>query len=292
MKAGVVGLGQMGLPIAAGLVGVGVEVVAFDCDPARHQLAVEYDVAAAPSVAEVLSQALVLTVLPSDAAVKALCIGADAMLALMPRGGVHLCMGTLGVATAELLTAAHAEAGQVFIACPVFGRPDEAWARDLTAVFGYAPGSLDSAVACARVVVGHLAPRMHEVASPAAACAVKLAGNQMIASAIATMTECFGLVEAHGVAPPVLHAIVTGKLFRGPVYQGVGSVLSGATAPPAVPGFTLRLGLKDADLVAEAAQKAGHTMPMSEAARARLVQAVAAGHGARDWAELSRCLSP
>jgi 3-hydroxyisobutyrate dehydrogenase-like beta-hydroxyacid dehydrogenase len=129
------------------------------------------------------------------------------------------------------------------------------------------------------------------VPSPAAACAVKLAGNQMIATAIATMTECFGLVQAHGVAPAVLHAIVTGKLFKGPVYEGVGRMLAGVAPPPVVPGFTLRLGLKDVKLCAEAATAVGHAMPVADAVRARLAGAVEAGHGHRDWAELPHCLS-
>jgi 3-hydroxyisobutyrate dehydrogenase-like beta-hydroxyacid dehydrogenase len=306
MTVAVFGLGQMGLPIVAGLVGQGVEVYAYDQDAARVALAASHGAVAA-SVVEASAQPLVLTLLPSDEALLALCLGPYGLAARLPAGGVHVCMGTIGVATARTLADAHAAAGQVFIACPVFGRPDEAWQRDLTAVFG-APQERDPvassaqplrhlrpaarvlAIAHARQAIALVAPRLHDVPSPEAACAVKLAGNGLIASAIAALTEAFGLVQAHGVAPPVLHAIVTGKLFQGPVYEGVGRMLSGAAPPPEVPGFTVRLGLKDLALCRDAAQAVAHPMPVADAVRGRLSDAARAGHGGRDWADLPRCL--
>ena len=290
MKLAVVGLGQMGLPVAAALSSAGHEVLAWDTDPARIAAAVRHGARDRRTREAALAAPLVVTLLPDDAALLALCDGPDGLLARLPRTGVHLCLGTLGVATAQVLAAAHARASQAFVACPVFGRPDEAWERDLTAVFGPAAGTPAEAVAQARSVVLRLAPRIHEVATPAAACAVKLAGNQMIASAVATLTECFALVQAHGVPARQLYQVVTGKLFRGPVYEGVGRILAGAVAPPAPPGFTLRLGLKDLELRAAAAQAVRLCMPVADAVQARLAEAVAAGHGGRDWAELPHCL--
>ena len=292
MKVAVLGLGRMGLPVAAALASQGMDVLAYDSDPARVALALAQGARGVAGAVAAFAAPIVLTLLPDDAALTDACMGPDGLLARVPAGAVHVCIGTLGVASAQALEAAHAKARVGFIACPVFGRPDEAWECDLTAVFGPSAATGAQQVALARTVVRHLAPRLHEVASPAAACAVKLAGNQMIATAVASMTECFGLAQAHGVSPQVLHAVVTGKLFRGPVYEGVGRVLAGAAAPPPVPGFTLRLGLKDVKLCAQAAADAGHAMPVADAVRARLADAVEAGHGERDWAELPHCLSP
>ncbi|RYY92489.1 MAG: NAD(P)-dependent oxidoreductase, partial [Comamonadaceae bacterium] len=275
---------QMGLPVAAGLASQGLEVHAFDREPTRVALAVARGARAG---AHFDALDMVLSLLPNDASAGFFC---GELLASGYRG-IHACLGTLGVATAQALQAAHAQAGAAFIACPVFGRPDEAWERDLTAVFGPSPAAGAQDVETARSVIALLAPRLHEVPSPAAACAAKLAGNQLIATAIAAMTECFGLAQAHGVAPPVLHAIVTGKLFKGPVYEGVGRMLAGTVPPPEPPGFTLHLGLKDVRLCAEAAAGAGHAMPVADAVRTRLAQVVAAGHGDHDWADLPRRLT-
>ena len=291
MKVAVVGLGQLGLPVAAGLAGQGAAVLAFDVDAARVAQAVAHGACAATR-GQALQSALVVTLLPDDTSLSALCLGEEGLLACLPPGGVHLCMGTIGTALAQTLADAHAAAGQGFVACPVFGRPEEAWARDLTAVFGAAQGGPPQALVGARRLVAGLAPRLHDVPSPVAACAVKLAGNQMMASAIVTQAECFGLAAGHGVPPAQLQAIVTGKLFRGPMYEGVGRMLAGAVPPAAEPAFTLRLGLKDLMLADDAARALHWSMPVADAVRERLARAVADGHGARDWAELTACDSP
>src|SRR4051794_7287921 len=113
MSVAVIGLGQMGLPVAAGLGGQGIEVFANDRQPARAELAALHGAIAA-SFVEACAQPLVLTLLPSDQDLLDLCLGPRGLAARLRCGGVHVCMGTIGVATARTLRAAHAEAGQVF----------------------------------------------------------------------------------------------------------------------------------------------------------------------------------
>jgi 3-hydroxyisobutyrate dehydrogenase-like beta-hydroxyacid dehydrogenase len=114
----------------------------------------------------------------------------------------------------------------------------------------------------------------------------------MIASAIATMTEAFGLAQAHGAPPALVHEVVTGRLFRGPVHEGVGRMLASAMtgAPPVAPAFTMQLGLKDLTLAARAAAAARWPMPVAETVTARFARAVELGHAGRDWGELPACL--
>jgi len=224
----VIGLGQLGLPLAAALAASGLTPWVFDRDLARSTLAATHGARIAGSVAEAAAAPVVLTVLPDDTALDTVCTGAAGLLSSMPAGGVHLCVGTIGVGLARMLRGAHRQAGQGFIACPVFGRPDEAWAADLTAVFGASPDCDPIARSHARAAIACVAPRIHEVATPEGACAVKLAGNLMIASAIATMTEAFALAGRCGVPPAQVQEIVTGKLFRGPVYEGVGRAVARA----------------------------------------------------------------
>ncbi|WP_312028383.1 NAD-binding protein [Aquabacterium sp. J223] len=129
---------------------------------------------------------------------------------------------------------------------------------------------------------------------------MKLAGNLLIASAIATMTEAFGLAARHGVPPAVAQRIVTGKLLRGPVYEGVGRALAAAFDAPArsgaefeeidatAVGFTVDLGLKDLRLAAQAATAVDSPMRVVQAVRSTLEQAAAQGLGPRDWSQLPR----
>jgi 3-hydroxyisobutyrate dehydrogenase-like beta-hydroxyacid dehydrogenase len=218
----------------------------------------------------------------------------------LPVGSVHVCLGTIGTATAEALAERHREAGQHFVACPVFGRPDEAWAGDLTAIVGVSPDLPAPRLDAVRQVLTAFAPRVFEVPGPAAAYAVKLAGNGLIASAVAALTEALSLVRAHGVDAALAHQVFTAKLFRGPVYEGVGQaigrsverVAAGEHAPADAPGFTIALGLKDLRLADDAAHASGVAMPMADAARGLLAAADDAGRGGRDWGTLAEALAP
>ena len=239
-----------------------------------------------------------ITVLPDDATLAAALAddaGTPGARAHLAPDGVHLCIGTLGVAQARAIAAAHSALGQHFIAAPVFGRPDEAWASDLTVVFGASAGLPNADRATAQALLACVAQRLHVVESPVAACAVKLAGNLMIASAIATMTEAFGLAQRHGAPAALVHQVITGKLFKGPVYEGVGRrvglACSSAEACASPPGFTVRLGLKDLALVQDAAQAVQFDIPVGNVVQQRMQCAADRGHAGRDWAELPACLA-
>jgi len=292
LRVGVFGLGELGLPVAAAIARSGHDVLAHDPAAERRALAVTHGLAVAGPGSLVAHAQVAVTLLPDERSLEALAQAPDGLLAGLAPGAVHLCMGTIGVELAAMLAVRHAGAGQHFVAGPVFGRPQEAWAADLTAVPGPAPGCDEATFARAIAVLACVAPRIHPVGSPQSACAVKLAGNLMIASAIATMTEAFGLAHAYGTPPALVHEVVTGRLFGGPVHEGVGRALAAsmAGAPPAAPAFTIRLGLKDLGLAAHAAAQSGWPMPVAEAVTARLARAVQRGHAGRDWAELPACL--
>ncbi len=293
----VLGLGQLGLPVAAALAAAGHELIAVDPQFDRRSAAVVLGLRAVEAFDARTSVRWLVSVLPDDATLLAALSGQDGgpgAASLLAPGGVHLCIGTLGVATAQAVSSLHAQHGQHFAATPVFGRPDEAWARDLTALFGPSPGLPPDERALALALLGCVAQRLHEVESPAAACAVKLAGNLMIASAIATMTEAFGLAQRHGAPAELVHEVISGKLFKGPVYEGVGRAVARACGDPqpraTAPGFTLRLGLKDLALCHDAAMAVAFELPVGQAVQQRLQDAVVRGHADRDWAELPACL--
>ena len=297
-KIVVLGLGHLGLPVAAALSAAGHTVLGVDLRVDRRTAAAERGLQAVQAFDVRASAPWLVSVLPDDAALMAALTGhagTPGAASLLAPAGVHLCIGTLGVTAAQALTALHAKHGQHFVATPVFGRPDEAWARDLTALFGPSPGLPEAKRTLALALLGCVAQRLHGVESPAAACAVKLAGNLMIASAIATMTEAFGLAQRHGAPAVLVHEIITGKLFKGPVYEGVGRAVARSCrglAPPATPpGFTLRLGLKDLALCLDAAAAVAFELPVGQVVQQRLQGAVARGHADRDWAELPACLA-
>ena len=127
----IIGLGQLGLAVAAALAANGAAVTVHDRDPSRVALACEQGARAAGGSTQAARADVVVTLLPDDDRLHALVHEADGLLAVMPAGALHLCLGTISVALAGELAAAHRAAGQFFIASPVFGRPEEAWAGEL-----------------------------------------------------------------------------------------------------------------------------------------------------------------
>lgn len=289
----VAGLGQLGLPVAAALASAGHLVTGVDPQEARRASATLHglpNVRAELTTSDWKRTQVLVSVLPSDAATAAL---ADQAAAAMPPGAIHLCLGTISVKLAASLSGCHSAAAQHFAACPVFGRPDEAWDRDLTAIFGPAICPSTDWHAMAHAVLGAFAPRRHQVPAPESACAIKLAGNLLIASAISTMAEATRFVQAHGASAVSLHQVITGKLFQGPVYEGVGHRLAhtadrGAASNES-PGFTIQLGLKDMNLLCEAAATCGVPVALADPIRRLLNRAVEQGHANADWADLPAC---
>lgn len=94
---------------------------------------------------------------------------------------VHVSCSTISAALTEQLAAAHASAGQRFVAAPVFGRPEAAATAKLFVVVAGEPQSVQS-VSPVFDAVGQRTFVVSE--DPKAACLIKLSGNFLIASVI------------------------------------------------------------------------------------------------------------
>ncbi|HET8682192.1 MAG TPA: NAD(P)-binding domain-containing protein, partial [Micromonosporaceae bacterium] len=104
---GVVGLGAMGSPMVRHLLAAGVPVVVRDLDEARVAAAVARGAQAAGSAAELARACeVVAVVVPSDDDVRAVCLGADGMLAGLREGSVVLLCSSVRPETCEQVAAA------------------------------------------------------------------------------------------------------------------------------------------------------------------------------------------
>ena len=121
---------------------------------------------------------------------------------------------------------------------------------------------------------------------PAGATAIKLANNFMIACALESMGEAFSLVRRFGVAPAVLHDVLTNGSFSAPIFKIYGQIMVDEAYDQV--GFTALLALKDVNLVLAAADAARVPMPGAGIVRDRLLGAIAHGDGEKDWAVMAR----
>jgi 3-hydroxyisobutyrate dehydrogenase-like beta-hydroxyacid dehydrogenase len=284
MKVGFVGLGRMGRGMALRIRENGHELTVFDAVAEATKPLAAAGARVAASVADLAADAeVVVSMLVHDAAIESVTLGADGLCASLPAGGVHVVMGTHGVATVRRLEESHREAGQTLVAAPVLGRPDLAASGQLGIVVA---GPLD-AVARVEPLLSVLGRRTFVAGpKPESATAIKLANNAVLGCAMVAMAEGFALIRKYGVAPQVFQDVMTEGLFSAPAYKIYGQKMVDESFDEV--GSPISVGLKDAKLIAEAGALAHVPMPSHNVYLDRLIGATAHGDGERDQAVLGR----
>lgn len=286
MRVGFVGLGAMGQGMARNLVKAGHDVCIWNRTAERARALEKDGAIVADSIADACEgAAVVFTMVSDDAALIDVVSGTDdgpGIEESLGQGGVHVSLSTISVDLSNRLTAAHRDAGQHFVAAPVFGRPDSAAAAKLTIV---AAGD-DAAVAQAKPLLEAMGQKLFVIGTePSKASIVKLGGNFLIASMLEALGEAYALMRKSGVDPAQFLEIVNGNLFRSPVYENYGTMMAKGRFTPA--GFRLALGLKDLRLVLAAADMTATPMPLASVMRDHLLSGIARGKGDLDWSALA-----
>ena len=282
MNIGFIGLGGMGAAIAKNILAAGHQMTVWNRSPGPVEALTALGARAAKSPEETMQGEAVFSMLANDAAVRS--VGLDGPLLDEAKAGlVHVNMATISVAFARELSQAHAERGLGYIASPVFGRPDAAAAAKLVVV---AAGAAKD-IARVQPILEKIGQRLTIVGEiPEKANLFKIAGNFMIASAIETLGEAVALLRKGGVDPAVFVDVLTNTLFAAPVYKGYGAIIVGEKYDP--PGFQLSLGLKDAGLTLAAAGELQVPLPLASLLHDHFLEAMATGHGDKDWAALAQ----
>ena len=284
MRVGFIGLGRMGQGMARRILGAGHELSVFDMVTAATGPFGEAGARVASSIADLCAgRDVVVTMLVEDKAIVDVALSAGGLCDSLLRGAIHLVMGTHGVATVRQLEARHRDAGQTLVAAPVLGRPDLAASGQLGIVAG---GPEDAVGKCEPLLSAMGRKTFHAGARPESATAIKLANNAVLGCAMVTMAEGFSLVRKYGVLPQVFQDVMTEGLFSAPAYKVYGQKMVDESYDQV--GSPIFVGLKDAGLIAAAADLARVPMPSHNVYYERLLGAVAHGDGDRDQAVLAR----
>lgn len=283
MKIGFVGLGQMGRGMALNLLKAGHDVVVYNRSADKVAPLLKVGARAVPTPGEAAKGEAVITMLADDKALESVCQSADGIIANLPKGSAHVSCSTISVALADTLTEMHREAGQHFVAAPVFGRPEAAAAAKLFIAAAGSPSALSN---CAPLfdAMGQRTFTISE--TPSAANLVKLSGNFLIASVIESLGEAMALVGKGGVDLHEYLNLLTSTLFSAPVYKTYGGLIAGGVFEPA--GFAAPLGQKDIRLVLGAAESLRVPMPLASLLRDRFLTLLANGGEAQDWSAIGK----
>lgn len=255
---GVVGLGNMGLPMATTLVRGGFAVLGFDLSAARRDLAQAAGIRPVATLAELLAGAdAVVSSLPHGRDVEAMVRTPAGLLDRRDRRVMLVDTSTADPATSRRLAALLEAAGHGHLDAPVSGGPAGAAAGQLTMMIG---GTAED-VALARPLLDALAGKAIHVGPSGAGNVAKLVNNMLVAAHLITNGEAFRLAEAAGVPAEAVLAVVNAATGRSAVSEVFYPtwVLPGRFDS----GFAAGLMRKDVGLAAELAAEVGIDLPLS-----------------------------
>lgn len=256
---GVVGLGNMGLGMAATLARKGFSVLGYDISDARRRAVEAAGVAFLPALADVLAgaDALVFS-LPLARDVEAVVTADDGLLSRTDRSVIVIDTSTSDPGTTRRLSDRLAAAGHALLDAPVSGGPSGAAAGTLTMMVGGAAADY----ARAEPLLAALSARAPHVGPSGAGNIVKLVNNLLVAAHLVTTGEAMRLSEAAGLSAEEAIAVVNTATGRSAISEVMFPrwILSNAFDS----GFSAGLMRKDVRLALELAAGSGVDLPLSE----------------------------
>lgn len=280
---GFIGLGLMGQGMAANLVKAGFDVTVYNRTLAKTRTLKSLGAKVARKPADAATPGgIVITVVADDRVLEEVTLGEEGFGEVLGHKGIHLSMSTIAPTTSENLARYHQARGADYVTAPVFGRPDAAAAAKLW----ICTSGRKAAKKRLAPVLQAMSQAVYDFGeAPGAANVVKLAGNFMIGAAVEAMGEAFALAEKHGIAREAMAGFITETMFAAPVYRNYAPPIAARKAKEI--GFLLRLGLKDVNLVLDAAERSHTPMPFADIVHGRLLAAMAKGRGEMDWTALA-----
>ncbi|PRY54955.1 NAD(P)-dependent oxidoreductase [Glycomyces artemisiae] len=286
----VIGLGAMGLPMAARLA-ERFTVRGFDIAPERLALAAERGVAPAATAAEAAAGAgAVLVAVRTGEQLDDLLFGANGLAGHLAPGAVVILTSTVGTDGIAATAARLAEHGARLVDAPLSGGPVRAGEGDLLIVVGAEPEALQQA----RPVLEQLASTLTVVGDKAGDGQALKTVNQLLCGVhIAAAAEALALADALGLdRERTLAALTAGA---------ADSFMLGNRGPRALQAYDdggaevlsrLDIFVKDLGIVGRAARNAHLAAPVAAAAEQLFLLGEAQGLGALDDSAVIRVVAP
>jgi 3-hydroxyisobutyrate dehydrogenase len=279
-RVAVIGLGNMGGPMAANLVKAGHSVTGFDLVPASCAAAAATGVTVTGSGAEAVREAeIVLTMLPAGRHVLSAYSGSgdtQGLLAAARPGTVFIDSSTIDVADARAAASAAVAAGHRALDAPVSGGTVGAAAGTLT----FMVGATDEDFAEVGPVLSAMARKVVHCGGSGAGQAAKVCNNMILGISMIAVSEAFVLGEALGLTNEALFEVAsnaTGQCWALNTNCPVpGPVPTSPANRDYAPGFATALMAKDLGLAANAVTASGVDAQLGLAA-ARIYAQLAEG---------------
>lgn len=285
-KIGIIGTGRMGTAIATRLADRGFAVTVWNRTPDRTAAAVTAGAARAENLASLAERSeILISSLTDHAAIAGILDGEAGLLRAGVRGRLWIEMSTILPEQQQALASRAADAGCMYLECPVGGTVGPALKG---ALLGMAGGS-EEAFARGRPVAESLCKRVELLGPVGAGSAMKLAVNLPLALYWASMGEALSLLAGQGVERGLAASVMSDSSAGPAVLKNrldvVISTLEGNDQPGT---FDINGLWKDLGLALELAGRSGAPTALSTAARELYDRAIASHLGGFDGSSLTR----
>lgn len=286
-RIGFIGLGHMGLPMAANLIKAGHSITGYDLQPAPlEQLVVTGGIAASTMLDAARNQDVVITMLQTGPQVQQVALGESGLLSVMQKGSLWMDCSTIDVASTRTLHHAAEACGVLAVDAPVSGGVAGAAAATLT----FMVGGTQEAIHIASPILSVMGKKIIHAGDAGAGQAAKICNNMILGISMIAVSEAFVLAESLGLTPQKLHEVVTnasGHCWVTDHYVPVPNVLDNVPANHNYePGFAVAMMLKDLRLSKQAAEESGKMLSMANHATELYQQFHDAGNANRDFSAI------
>jgi 3-hydroxyisobutyrate dehydrogenase len=286
MRAGWLGLGAMGAPMAGCLARAGHSVVAYDIVPGRAAALAGDGVQAADSITGAVREAgVVLIMVATPDQVDEVLFGPGGAAGALADGAVVVIMATVGPGVVAEAAARLGRGGVAVVDAPVSGGVRRAAAGDLLIMVSGA----DDAVGQARPLLDALARSAPLVGPvPGDGQRMKLVNQLLCGVHIAAAAEALAFAESLGLDPGECWRVLRDGAAASFMFEDRGQrMIAGEFREPR---SALDIFVKDMGLVSAAAEHAGAPAPLTAAARRLYEQGHEAGLGRLDDSALIEVL--
>jgi len=262
MEIGFIGLGAMGEGIVPRLLAAGHTVTGWNRTRAKGEPLIKQGMRWADSPREVATQSkIVFSIVTDAAAVKAVALGPDGVIAGLHRDGIYLDMSTIAPDASRAVAVEFETAGLTMLDAPISGSP-------ITLAQGKASimvGGDKDAFERVRPVLLDIGAKATYIGENGLAVQMKLAINLVLMVEVIAFGEGIALAEKGGVGREIAVEALLNSVAASPVlgYRGP-FILEGKM--PEVPLADVNLQQKDMLLVLELGRKLGSPVPLAAAA--------------------------
>jgi len=258
-QAGWIGLGLIGLPMAARLAAAGWQVRGFDISRPRLDLAVARGIEAAASAEAAMEGAsLVFSSMPTEAALIEL---AAKLAAGLPKTAILVETTTAGPAASVTVAETLAARGIRYLRSPISGSVNLAESGGLTTFVSGPRAAFDAA----RPALAAYSRAQIWLGEGEEARYAKLAVNLMVAVTAGMLGETLALAQKGGIGWDAALDLLGESVVASPLVKYKLDPLRKRDYTPMATGALM---LKDLDLIVEAARQAGIEVPLAREVRA------------------------